>query len=318
MKRLEAIDQFRGFAIFLMILANYINNVQIIPAWLKHADDIGYTIIDLIAPMFVFAMGLTYGGSFRRRLAQDGAWNTYQHFLTRYLALLGLGYIITLVWELSGIQPPSVNWGLLQALGAAGLLALPFIRLSPVWRGVIGLGILGAYQILLDRFWLEEVLIAPHNGPWGALSWGAMLILATALGDVYLDERVNRRAFPLLSAGLVVAGLALALLISLSKDRASASYVILSLGLSGLVFYLFHWMQERWQLKLPILTDWGRNPLLLYLLHYVLLAIFALPPYPLWYVQAPWWLVILQMMAMIAILSWVGRYLNQRKLYFVL
>ena len=58
MKRLNAIDQFRGFAIFLMILANYMNNVEIIPGWLKHADDIGFTVIDLIAPMFVFAMGL--------------------------------------------------------------------------------------------------------------------------------------------------------------------------------------------------------------------------------------------------------------------
>ena len=77
MKRLEAIDQFLGFAILLMILANYMNNVSVIPAWLKHADDIGYTVIDLIAPMFVFAMGLTYRLSFHRRYERDGAWNTY-------------------------------------------------------------------------------------------------------------------------------------------------------------------------------------------------------------------------------------------------
>lgn len=316
MKRLQAIDQFRGFAIFLMILANYMNNVQVIPAWLKHADDIGYTVIDLIAPLFVFAMGLTYGFSFRRRLERDGAWSTYQHFLTRNLALLGLGYLMTLLWELSGIQPPSINWGLLQALGAAGLIALPFIRLSPIGRGAIGLGMLAAYQVLLDRYWLQDVLVAPHNGPWGALSWGAMLILATALGDVALDEHSSRRILPVLSIGLAAAGLALA--IPLSKHRASASYVLLSLGLSGLVFYLFYWMQERWQLALPILSDWGRNPLLLYLLHYVLLGIFALPPIPSWYVQASWWLVLVQITILIGILSWVGRYLNQRKLYFVL
>ena len=203
-------------------------------------------------------------------------------------------------------------------LGAAGLIALPFIRLSPIWRGGIGLGMLGVYQLLLDRFWLKDVLLAPHNGPWGALSWGAMLILATAMADLYHAERVNRRTFPLLSVGLVITGLVLALLIPLSKDRASFSYVILSLGLSGLVFYLFDWMQERWQLKLPILTDWGRNPLLLYLLHYVLLAIFALPAIPAWYMQAPWWLVVMQISALISILSWVGHYLNQRKIYLVL
>jgi fucose 4-O-acetylase-like acetyltransferase len=113
-------------------------------------------------------------------------------------------------------------------------------------------------------------------------------------------------------------GLLLAILVPLSKDRASASYVILSLGLSGLLFSVFHWMHERWQPKLPILTDWGRNPLLLYLLHYILLGIFALPPFPVWYVKAPVWLVLIQITALIAILSWVGWYLNLRKLYFVL
>jgi predicted acyltransferase len=318
MKRLEAIDQFRGFAILLMILANYMNNVSIIPAWLKHADDIGYTVIDLIAPMFVFAMGLTYGLSYRRRLAREGAWNTYQHFLTRYLALLGMGYLITLVWELSGIQPPSVNWGLLQALGAAGLIALLFIRLSAAWRWVIGLGLLAGYQFLLDRFWLQDVLTAPHNGPWGALSWGAMLILATAMADLYHDHRRGQRAYSLLSIGLVVVGLALATMIPMSKDRASASYVIFSLGLSALVFYAFHLLQEFWQLKLPILTDWGRNPLLLYLLHNVLLTLFALPQIPSWYVQAPLWLVVLQLSTLIGVLSWVGHFLNQRRLYFTI
>lgn len=318
MKRLEAIDQFRGFAILLMILANYMNTVSIIPAWLKHSDDIGYTVIDLIAPMFVFAMGLTYRLSFRRRYDRDGAWTTYQHFITRYLALLGLGYIITLVWELSGINPPSVNWGLLQALGAAGLIALPFIWLTTGWRFGIGLGMLAVYQILLDRFWLEDVLVAPHNGPWGALSWGAMLILATAMADLYHEEHLTRRIYPLVSAGMVTAGLLLAIFTPLSKDRASASYVTLSLGLSGLVFYIFQLLNECWQIKLPILSDWGRNPLLLYLLHYVLLALFALPPIPSWYVQASLWQVVLQLSAMIGILSWAGRYLNERKLYFAL
>ena len=46
--RLESIDQFRGLAIFLMALADYLNNVEITPAWLKHAPDVGYTVIDLI------------------------------------------------------------------------------------------------------------------------------------------------------------------------------------------------------------------------------------------------------------------------------
>ena len=318
MQRLEAIDKFRGFAFLLMIIANYLNNVNTIPSWLKHSKDIGYTAIDLIAPMFVFAIGLTYGISFRRRLSRDGAWNTYQQFITRYLALLGLGYVITLAWELSGIQPPNVNWGLLQALGAAGLIALLFIRLPTAWRGVIGLGLLVVYQLILDRAWLDDVLIAPHNGPWGALNWGALLILSTVLGDIYHQVSVSQRIHALISAGCVAAGLLFGLLVPVSKHRASASYMILSLGLSALIFYLFHLLQDRNRLNIPILTDWGRNPLLLYLAHYVIIGIYFLIPNPSLYQEASIWLVIMELTLMIGTLSWVGHYLNKRKLYFVL
>lgn len=317
-QRLQAIDHFRGFAILLMILANYMANVDLIPAWLKHADDIGYTVVDVIAPLFVFAIGLTYGLSFRRRLAKGGAWSTYTHFVTRYLALLGMGYVFTLLWELSGIEPPSVNWGLLQALGAAGLLTLPVIHLRARWRWAVGLLLLAVYQLLLDRFWLEQVLRAPHNGPWGAPSWGALLILSTAMADLFFDEPRGRRVFPWVALVLVGLGLLLSTAVPLSKDRASASYVILSLGLSAALFFLFHVLAVRRQLALPILTDWGRNPLLLYVLHYVLLGVFALPPAPGWYTAAPVWLVALQMAALLGILSWIGRTLNRRKLYFAL
>ena len=70
--RLEAIDQYRGFAILLMVLADYLVGANIVPAWLKHAPDAGYTVIDLIAPMFVFAIGLTFGLSFRRAQRRRG------------------------------------------------------------------------------------------------------------------------------------------------------------------------------------------------------------------------------------------------------
>lgn len=317
-QRLEAIDQFRGFAILLMIAANYLSNIRVIPAWLKHAPDIGYTVVDLVAPLFVFAIGLTYGLSFHGRLARHGPWKTYNHFFSRYLALLGLGYLLTLAWEFSGIERPEVSWGLLQALGAAGLITLPLIHLSPRWRWLSGLGLLAVYQLLLDRYWLADVLRAPHNGPWGALSWGALLILATALADLYFDIPRGRRAFAWVCALVTSFGLALAVLVPLSKARASASYVLLSLGLSGLVFFLFHLLDRRWQVKIPILSEWGRNPLLLYLLHYLFIGIFAIPPIPGWYVAAPLWLVLLQLLALLGALSGIGLFLNRRQLYFAL
>ena len=323
--RLEAIDQFRGFAIFLMVLANYLSGIETVPAWLKHAPDVGYTIIDLIAPLFVFAMGLTYGLSFRRRIERDGKKRTYEHFLARNLALIGLGFLLTLGGQLSGLYLSSVNWGLLQALGAAGLFALLVIRLPWLLRAVVGAGLLLLYQILLDRFWLADVLAAPHNGPWGALSWGALLILSIVLADLYHDQasaeggRQNTRRW-FAASGLITlcAGLLLAVYVSISKNRASASYVLVSLGLSALIFYGFHLLDIRSAWRIPILSAWGRNALLLYLLHGVVIGFFALPGSPGWYVQAPVWLVFIQAGLLLGILSVIGLYLDNRGWYWSL
>lgn len=313
-ERLDAIDQFRGFAILLMVLADYLARPQNVPAWLKHAHDIGFTVIDLIAPLFIFAVGLTYGLSFRRRLARNGGWQTGVEFLRRYAALIGIGFLLTLLGDLTGVYESTVNWGLLQAIGVAGLLTLPVIWLRWTWRLAAGLALLAAYQLLLDRFWLQDVLDAVHGGPWAALAWGGMLILCTVLADFYHDSS-RRRFYPWLAFITLAAGIGLMVAVPLSKNRVSASYVLITVGASALVFGVFHLLESRWRLRLPVLTEWGKNALLLYLLHGVLIGVFALPPAPGWYVQAPPWLIAVQAAALVAALSWIGIFFNRRGWY---
>jgi predicted acyltransferase len=298
-----------------MILADFINNINTVPPWLKHAPDIGYTIIDLVAPLFVFAIGLTYGLSFRRRLDRYGPWKTYNHFFSRNLALIGLGFLITLGGVLSKNYPPMANWGLLQALGAAGLITLPLIRIQAKYRWIFGILLLGLYQVLLDRYWLSEVIYAVHNGPQGALSWGAMLVIATSMGDFFLLRPKNRRYFAWLSMAILILGSLLVIYVPISKHRASASYMLVSLGLSGLIFFAFYILNGHYRIHFPLLTDFGQNPLLLYLLHGLFLAWFVLPPFPVWYFEAPLWLVAIQAVVFVAVLSWIIRFFNRKGWY---
>jgi len=67
---------------------------------------------------------------------------------------------------------------------------------------------------------------------------------------------------------------------------------------------------------MPVLSEWGKNALLLYLLHGVLICVFALPAVPGWYVQAPPWLIASQATALLAALSGFGIYCNHRGWYF--
>jgi predicted acyltransferase len=65
-----------------MVGGDYLGGVQVVPVFLRHAPDIGFTIADAVAPAFVFVIGLNYGPSFARRMRQ-GPVPAQRHFLTR-------------------------------------------------------------------------------------------------------------------------------------------------------------------------------------------------------------------------------------------
>lgn len=320
--RLDSIDQLRGLAILLMVLANYQGPVRIIPAWLRHTHDIGLTPTDLVAPLFVFAIGLTYGLSVRRRIARDGRRKTIDHFLVRYLAIVGIGALISAIDAIGrtwyNVDPTATEWGALQSIGVAGLLTLLVIWLPSGWRWAIGLALLAVYQILLDRFLLQAVLLSPHGGLPGSLGWAALLILSTAMADLFHDTSRSRKRFYLVDLLILLVGIGSAFLVPVSKPRVSASYILISLGVSGALFALLHLLGERSRFRLPILTTMGRNAILLYLLHYVLLGALFLPGIPALYAEAPAWLVVLEVLGIIAVLGWIGRYLEHRNYFFTL
>lgn len=309
--RIKSIDQFRGFAILLMVIFNYLSGIETLPDWLKHVPDIGMNIPDLGAPVFVFAIGLTYGLSFQRRSERDGPPAAAGHFLRRYLAFIGLGAIITAGQSALGIKAELLDWGVLQSIGVAGLLTLGVISFSTWTRVGIGLGLLFVYQVLLDNIWLDLVLGSQHGGLPGSLSWTAILILATVMGDLFQDQE-QRRYFPGLSLGFLVVGFFLTILVPVSKNRVSASYDLITLGFSGVVFLIFY----RTNFELDFFSAWGQNPLLLYLVAFLISGLFVMPGVPWWYSEAPWWLIGLQTLTLVSILGGLAVYLKKKGVLF--
>jgi predicted acyltransferase len=317
-KRITSIDQFRGFAILTMVPANYMVGIQIIPAWLKHAPDIGLTVIDLIAPFFIFAISLTFGLSFNRRHEKDGPFRTYSYFLTRYLAIIGLGAIISAAETAAGQNPSGIDWGVLQAIGMAGLVTLIVIRLPSIYRWLICVGILVVYQLILEAFLLDLTLRSPHGGLFGSLDWAAMMILGTALADLFHDENGRRKIFPWASLAILAVGIALAFFSPVSKHRVSASYVLISLGISALLFLLFHWVSDIRHWNSRILLAWGKNPLVLYFLHYILIGIFFLPGIPMLYAAAPLWVALLELTFLLIFISLVALWMDRKNIIIAL
>ncbi len=314
--RIPSIDCFRGLSIMLMVIVNYINGIQGIPAYLKHAPDIGLTVTDLVAPAFIFAIGLTYRLSFQKRIERDGAGKTYMYFLIRFLAITGIGAIYTAGAAIAEPSEAVGAWGVLQAIGAAGLITLPLIRTGTKTRLAAGLALLLAYQLLLDRFWLPQVLVSAHGGLYAALSWGSLLLLSTALGDLFHKAKGYRLPFAAASAAVLAVGLLSSLLFAVSKHRVSFSYVLISAGISGLVLFIFNAFLKRTGAQLTFFQWWGKNPMLLYILHIVLLGVTWLPGRETWYVSAPLWSAALQTATFFAALSVMAWKLDEKKVYF--
>ncbi|MGE5463334.1 MAG: hypothetical protein ACM3PS_08260, partial [Syntrophothermus sp.] len=81
-----------------------------------------------------------------------------------------------------------------------------------------------------------------------------------------------------------------------------------------LLFTIIHYAVEHWQFRSHLLEVWGRNPLVLYFLHYVLIGLVFLPGIPLLYAQAPLPVVLVEIAALIVGISIIALWLDKRNL----
>jgi predicted acyltransferase len=305
-----AIDRFRGLAILMMVIANFLEHVRAVPGWLKHAPDVGLTVIDFIAPAFIFAIGLTFPGSLRRRLGRDGGRRTVEHTVVRALALIGLGTLFSIGEWRFGLGGGGMPWGTLQSIGAAIILALPTLFLPPPARLALAVAGLAAYQWLLDSFWLAEVVAASNAGLQGSLSWGLLLAIATVFADWHAGK--HRRWFLAVAVLMLVAGILAARWIPVSKHRMSLSFVLIAAAASAIVFVMFDLTRNRLRGEGRLLAAWGRNPLVLYVAHLFLLAVFLVPAAPWWHGEAPLWLTAIQAAGFVTVLHALASWLRRR------
>ena len=84
------------------------------------------------------------------------------------------------------------------------------------------------------------------------------------------------------------------------------------LGISLLVFAVFHILLDKHPDWLPWLQRVGRNPLGLYMAHLLLLGIVVVPGLDIWYAGAPIWLSLIQMVLIMAVFIWLSRFLEKK------
>lgn len=200
-QRLWEIDALRGLAVVLMIVFHFTWDLQFF----------GLAAVEVFSrPWQIFARGI--GTTFTLLLGLSLALRHERgrlgprYVLTRAGLLLGLGLLISIA-TYAFVGAGYVRFGILHLLGAATLLAAPFLG-APAWQSLAaGAGMIVA-GALLGRAsapfpWLIWLGL-PQAGVtmvdyYPLLPWGGAALIGVALGR--LGYRGGRRAFPLPAVG---------------------------------------------------------------------------------------------------------------------
>ncbi len=316
-----SIDVFRGATIMAMVFVNFVGDYSAIPWWSKHVADVGLTYVDLVAPFFIFAIALTYHQSYRRSLQQNGSVETFLKFIRRYFALLGIGLLAGTVFIQSAIV---FEWSALPAIGLAGAFTFLFIRFPRKARLVIGVILLAAYQIALQSIVVvngvsmtisDWNLLNVHGGFIGGFGFGIIMILGTVVCEAFETKRMND--FFWFGSIFTAAGVVTHFIWGISKNRVSVPYILISVGLASLTFYLVWYLYDVRQITRGsnrFLQPQGKNSLFLYLIHaLVLLGMRALVPF-----DADLVFVLLAAAGAIAIVWLIGVWLDKKKIFLIL
>lgn len=273
-KRINTIDRLRGVSILFMILANYFKEIEWIPKWMKHASPYGLTIVDFIAPCFFFLIGLTFYISFYSRLIKDGKKAALRHLHIRALALYGIGSLLSTL-EMFSNSDEVMRFNILQAIGLSTLAVIPFLK-SSLWVKVtfgILIGI-GAHFLLIKINGVEYMLVEARA--IGVIGWISFLLLCLAMADLFFKCNSKRKYYLYCVSGvsMILIGGLLSSWIPIYHSAATLSYNLITIGTISILFILMYLMTEQKFRKRVFLCHWGSNPLIIFIVHFLLLILF--------------------------------------------
>src|SRR3954471_2129368 len=269
--RLAALDSFRGLTVAAMIIVNTPGSDEHVWWPLDHAEWHGFTPTDLVFPAFLCAMGVALGLSFPRVVTAQ----LWRRVAWRVFALIAIGWAWQMLarpsiemFRVFGVLP---RLGL--CFGLAASFAILTARREPDGKACLNpTAILIAIVVLLLGYWaamalggdftpegnlagqVDRAIVGANHmwrlgtGPAGNVVYDPEGLFSTlpATGNVLFGllaalawQRAPDRAalwIALAGLALVLLGLALAPFFPINKKIWTSSYVLLSTGLSALLF----------------------------------------------------------------------------------
>lgn len=394
--RIKSIDRFRGFCVFAMLIFQFLKHFKSLGILSRLADHSltngivilpGMTLADIIAPAFIFAIGLTFALSFSKWQKLYGTKMAVIHYLERALSIIGLGTFLDLcnkvldsfdgyilnafdytilafsIIALIGLVLRFVSlipafkkklspiaeqifyialscmgfmniiittidffaiynnfgafrynyWVTLQGIGFAILVAFPFVK-AKSWVKFVGalaitIGYSVFHQIGNNREWLDVIV---HGGVIGGFGWGAMLIFDMFIADIYFE---NKKALAL-SISAFFCGIGVFLtqwLGTINLGSCSPTFILVGVGLSGLIFFIFEFLDKFYKSKFDPFLWWGKNPIIMFLVEFFVIGVYTTFMPDSMLSGASWWLASIQGIIAIVLLTALAYLLSRNK-----
>lgn len=290
-RRMVSVDAVRALAIAGMLMVNNHAYGARGAAQFHHVPWEGLRFSDTVFPAFLFIAGVSLALSYDRRGDQPPL-KFWTHLLSRVVALIAIGLVLNYYKYGVPLRYP----GVLQRIALASLIAAPLVRKKPVYAalgaalflilhtsflvratapGVVPSGFDSAtsYALWVDKaaFGLEHLYkqrLDPE-GLLGVLSSAAQVMIGIAVGGVIARWPRNWRtpAYIFIAGfALVVAGFWLEPNVPIIKKLWTASYVLLTSGLTMMVLASFYAIADLYRFDRVIkwLSPMGRNALVVY------------------------------------------------------
>lgn len=151
-KRFVSLDAFRGFTIAAMILVNFPGNWEHVFKPLRHTEWWGISFTDLIAPFFLFTVGVSIALAYSGKLeAGVRPQELYRKIFFRALKIFAVGMFLNLLGIVDHFAWAEVRWtGTLHRIAIVFLCCgLLFIHTNWKTQAVVGALLLVLYHVVM-------------------------------------------------------------------------------------------------------------------------------------------------------------------------
>lgn len=308
-KRLASLDILRGADIFFLtvvcVIVESVNRVWTLPealmAQFGHPSWVGFTVLDMVMPLFIFMCGAALPLALPKRLEADGTagWRYWRHVLGRVVLLWVLGMVAQ--GELLSFDIHRISFfnNTLQTIACGYLISAAVMRFkSHVLRVVIAFAFAVGYTVFLhtcgdmtptgnaavvyevkfltlfypDATWHPVKQIADwHYTWWTTIPMFGFMGLAGAFATEIVKGGLApyRKAGALAGAGaaLLALGGIFATFDPVVKHIFTASFTFLATGVDFLLYALFYWVFDILGVRrgTGLVALFGRHSLLAYM-----------------------------------------------------